>query len=643
MSVNYSIATLTITHGPHSLSHVENAGVGVTLYGLTHQESYGMVAGQQYALVSYVCTPDVTGGHPGDGIDNDCDHFVDEELPNGIDDDGDGLVDEDLADGGSSVRDYGASVDPDSARTSASTSIPFPLSTTISPSAVAEWSSTIAMEATSLSDVGYITAETTETYWSFDVSPFTALETSIPVSGKTIASSPLPETATHDLSAAVSTVAASESTVGTPLVFSASRLLANTGQTISTESRYASPAYTTPVLQSTPLVTSDPVSPGTTSLDSEVFLTNNADISSSTPVMDSYVSSGMSGKEVSYVRPTDISSSIVSSPTFSASSSVTTIVAATRAVQTTNKGTTPTESNVVPTETLRRETTGDTRAKTTTAYGEKSETTTEVERAVETTTETEETTTKVTKVATNGETTTGPTTTLAETTTERTKTTPLVTSAAASTATETTTDQAQVDETITAAAVAVATAITTSLTKTLADVTITETTTKSTPVTETNNEQSPGEPTETMSTGEQSAQLTTIAAGTTTTAEETTFLETTTDLTFTTETIEQHTPPIEPNVGSVDVVFIVIPFIICVVFPAICLLVLGIKGVVKGRRKKRTGPAPQPKPEKPPVPNRAPITNFRRNTTFISDEVVHLQKSKNALPNLSNFRRPQHL
>ena len=30
-----------------------------------------------------------------DGLDNDCDSKIDEELANGIDDDGDGLVDED--------------------------------------------------------------------------------------------------------------------------------------------------------------------------------------------------------------------------------------------------------------------------------------------------------------------------------------------------------------------------------------------------------------------------------------------------------------------------------------------------------------------------------------------------------------------
>lgn len=44
-------------------------------------------------LVAASCV--VTGQVDGDGIDNDCDGSVDEELCNGIDDDADGQVDED--------------------------------------------------------------------------------------------------------------------------------------------------------------------------------------------------------------------------------------------------------------------------------------------------------------------------------------------------------------------------------------------------------------------------------------------------------------------------------------------------------------------------------------------------------------------
>ena len=42
-----------------------------------------------------VITQTTIGGN-GDGIDNDCDNKIDEEILNGKDDDGDGLIDEDL-------------------------------------------------------------------------------------------------------------------------------------------------------------------------------------------------------------------------------------------------------------------------------------------------------------------------------------------------------------------------------------------------------------------------------------------------------------------------------------------------------------------------------------------------------------------
>lgn len=44
-------------------------------------------------LVSRQCTP--TTQVSGDGVDNDCDGSVDEELCNGVDDDADNAVDED--------------------------------------------------------------------------------------------------------------------------------------------------------------------------------------------------------------------------------------------------------------------------------------------------------------------------------------------------------------------------------------------------------------------------------------------------------------------------------------------------------------------------------------------------------------------
>ena len=42
------------------------------------------------------CVPSVDSATPGDGIDNDCDGRIDEEIRDGKDNDGDGDIDEDL-------------------------------------------------------------------------------------------------------------------------------------------------------------------------------------------------------------------------------------------------------------------------------------------------------------------------------------------------------------------------------------------------------------------------------------------------------------------------------------------------------------------------------------------------------------------
>ena len=43
------------------------------------------------------CKRTIKRQRPGDGIDNDCDGKIDEEIRDGEDNDGDGRVDEDLA------------------------------------------------------------------------------------------------------------------------------------------------------------------------------------------------------------------------------------------------------------------------------------------------------------------------------------------------------------------------------------------------------------------------------------------------------------------------------------------------------------------------------------------------------------------
>ncbi|XP_078675153.1 uncharacterized protein LOC144913015 isoform X3 [Branchiostoma floridae x Branchiostoma belcheri] len=83
--------------GTHKIKH-QSAIVTFSLfyYGFSSYDSVGFPGGLRLASISGGC--DVTEPMVGDGVDNDCDQLVDEELLNGIDDDGDGLIDEDLAD-----------------------------------------------------------------------------------------------------------------------------------------------------------------------------------------------------------------------------------------------------------------------------------------------------------------------------------------------------------------------------------------------------------------------------------------------------------------------------------------------------------------------------------------------------------------
>ncbi|XP_019621165.1 PREDICTED: IgGFc-binding protein-like [Branchiostoma belcheri] len=85
------------TKGTHKIKH-QSAIVTFSLvyYGFSSYDSVGFPGGLRLASISGGC--DVTEPMVGDGVDNDCDQLVDEELLNGIDDDGDGLIDEDLAD-----------------------------------------------------------------------------------------------------------------------------------------------------------------------------------------------------------------------------------------------------------------------------------------------------------------------------------------------------------------------------------------------------------------------------------------------------------------------------------------------------------------------------------------------------------------
>ncbi|XP_035668453.1 IgGFc-binding protein-like isoform X2 [Branchiostoma floridae] len=92
----WSGAQIDIADGTHTLVHTSPiVTFGISVYGFTHPESYGYPGGLRLAQIAAPCV--ATATISGDGVDNDCDGRIDEELANGLDDDGDGAIDEDLA------------------------------------------------------------------------------------------------------------------------------------------------------------------------------------------------------------------------------------------------------------------------------------------------------------------------------------------------------------------------------------------------------------------------------------------------------------------------------------------------------------------------------------------------------------------
>nr|XP_034327535.1 uncharacterized protein LOC105323126 [Crassostrea gigas] len=91
---------ISVSEGTHTVRHTSPIVIfGGFLYGHAHAETYGFTTGMRMAKVNTVCVPSPTV--TGDGIDNDCDGKIDEELctpgNQNKDDDGDGSVNEDCA------------------------------------------------------------------------------------------------------------------------------------------------------------------------------------------------------------------------------------------------------------------------------------------------------------------------------------------------------------------------------------------------------------------------------------------------------------------------------------------------------------------------------------------------------------------
>ncbi|CAH1244450.1 FCGBP [Branchiostoma lanceolatum] len=93
-----SAARVDIPAGTHTLAHdspIVPFGVMLLWYTENTDSMYGYPVGFRLAEIAPPCARSLPIA--GDGLDNDCDGTIDEELLNELDDDGDGRIDEDLA------------------------------------------------------------------------------------------------------------------------------------------------------------------------------------------------------------------------------------------------------------------------------------------------------------------------------------------------------------------------------------------------------------------------------------------------------------------------------------------------------------------------------------------------------------------
>ncbi|XP_065929401.1 uncharacterized protein [Magallana gigas] len=92
---NISTGYIKIPHGSHTLRHSSGTlPIGGILYGGAPYESYAFPVGQRFTAINQECRPQPM--EVGDGLDNDCDGRVDEEICNDYkDNDADGKENED--------------------------------------------------------------------------------------------------------------------------------------------------------------------------------------------------------------------------------------------------------------------------------------------------------------------------------------------------------------------------------------------------------------------------------------------------------------------------------------------------------------------------------------------------------------------
>ncbi|XP_033744798.1 uncharacterized protein LOC117330530 [Pecten maximus] len=102
---HYAIRHIPVSEGAHTVRHISPiVTFGAYIYGTAPRQFYVTAAGKRFAPINTPCNVNLAVIIPGDGLDNDCDGRIDEELcvesysrDQIDDDDGDGLSNEDCA------------------------------------------------------------------------------------------------------------------------------------------------------------------------------------------------------------------------------------------------------------------------------------------------------------------------------------------------------------------------------------------------------------------------------------------------------------------------------------------------------------------------------------------------------------------